>query len=223
MILSITSFIGFTVFIVNSTRMRKIAAEYSENYNASLAAESFNQFSDFLESVRVSSGISQTLGESFYDLRNTLSRGALADAMLNAYRTTFARELSLLGGGGFFEPYAFYPDVYDFHCFVSKVVSAGGQLPMEKDVQWAGDEWEWDVDTYEEEWYLSVLPKGWNRSRQRDARYHWSELYIDTSVDALMVTVGLPIYSPSRRIVGVATVDVSLATLNKMVNSFTTY
>jgi methyl-accepting chemotaxis protein len=36
-----------------------------------------------------------------------------------------------------------------------------------------------------------------------------------------MVSVCIPIYSPEKRIVGVATVDVSLSTLQEMINSFT--
>ena len=221
LVLAVASFIGFGIFVVNSFRMQAIARGFSESYNASLAGESFNQFNSFLDSVQVGSGISQTLGESYYALKDTLSRSELENSMLRAYRSSFAREEAMLGGGGFFEPYAFYPDVYDFHCFVSKVLSAGGQLPSERDVEWAGDEWEWDVDTYEEGWYLSALPKGWDRSRPRNERYHWSELYVDTSIDVLMVSVCLPIYSPAEQIVGVATVDVSLSTLQAMISSFT--
>ena len=218
-ILSLSSFTGFGIFMINASRLQNIARDYSEKYNESLAGESFYQFNSFLESIQASSGISQTLGENFFNLRDILSRENLAAAMLDAYRTSFARETFLLGGGAFYEPYAFYPDVYDFHCFVSKVLS-GGRLPSENEVQWAGDEWAWDVDTYEEGWYRIALPKGWNQSIPRNERYYWSELYIDTSVDVLMVSVCLPIYGGGR-IQGVATVDVSLSTLQEMVNSFT--
>ena len=155
-----------------------------------------------------------------------MSRRQLEDAMLSEYRTAFARETLLLGGGAFYEPNTFYHDTYDFHCFVSKVLAPGGNLPSEKNVQWAGDEWEWDVDTYEEGWYQIALPKGWDRSKPRDTHYYWSELYVDTSVDVLMVSVCMPIYDrienlKSQQITGVATVDVSLSTLQKMVNSYT--
>jgi len=219
LILSIASFTGFGIFIANGIQLQKISKGFSESYNETRAGESFNQFNSFLDSIQASSGISQALAETFYAIKHIPSRGELERIMLNDYRTTFAREISLLGGGAFYEPNAFYPNEHDFHCFVSKVIGSTG-LPDEKNVQWAGDEWEWDVDTYEEEWYQIALPKNWDRGRQRDERYYWSELYIDTSVDALMVTVSLPIYSPEKRIVGVATVDVSLLTLHEMVNSF---
>ena len=220
LILSLASFIGFGIFMYNGLEMQRIASEFSEGYNQSLAGGCFNEFNSFLDSVQSSSGISQNLGEVFFMLKGILRRDVLADLMIQEYRTAFARETALLGGGAFFEPNVFYPNVYDFHCFVSKVLKSG-ELPSEKSVQWAGDEWEWDVDTYEEGWYQIVLPKGWDRSLPRETRYNWSELYVDTSVGVLMVSVCLPIYSPERRIVGVATVDVSLSTLQRMVNSFT--
>ncbi|MDR2732172.1 MAG: methyl-accepting chemotaxis protein, partial [Fibromonadaceae bacterium] len=93
-------------------------------------------------------------------------------------------------------------------------------VPPESQATWVGDEWAWDVDTYKEGWYLVALPNGWDRKNPRSGRYYWSELYVDESVNALMITVSLPIYSPKKSIVGVATVDVSLSTLQKMVSSF---
>jgi methyl-accepting chemotaxis protein len=220
LILSFASFIGFSVFIFNSLRMQKIARDFSESYNESLAGECFSQFNSFLDSIQASSGISQNLGELFYALKDTLSRQELAIRMEAEYHTAFARETSLLGGGAFYEPYAFYSDIYDFHYFASKVIGPAG-IPVERDVVWAGDEWAWDVDTYEEGWYRIALPKGWNPQTPRDQRCYWSELYVDTSVGVLMVSVCLPIYSPDKKIVGVATVDVSLSTLQEMINGFT--
>jgi len=219
LVLSFASFIGFGIFVFNSLKLQKIARGFSESYSESLAGECFYQFNSFLDSIQASSGISQNLGELYYALRNTLNREELARRMEVEYHTAFARETSLLGGGAFYEPYAFYPNVYDFHFFASKVIGPAG-LPSENNVVWAGDEWAWDVDTYEEGWYRIALPKGWNPQTPRDQRYYWSELYVDTSVDVLMVSVCLPIYTQEKRIVGVATVDVSLSTLQEMIHSF---
>jgi methyl-accepting chemotaxis protein len=219
MVLSLASFTGFGIFIFNSASVQQINHNLTGEYENALARESFSMFNDFLNAIQASSGISHSLGETFYNLKDNLSRRELAQKMEATYYTTFAREVNLLGGGAFYEPNAFYPDVYDFHCFVSKDLSASGGL-SENEVQWAGDTWEWDVDTYDEGWYQAALPKDWNRLTPRQTRYHWSELYVDTSVDVLMVSVCIPMYSPEKRIVGVATVDVSLSTLQKMVTSF---
>ncbi|GHU33863.1 methyl-accepting chemotaxis protein [Spirochaetia bacterium] len=217
-VLSLASFIGFGVFMYNSSLMQSITRDLTKKYNDTLAQESFEEFNAFLKAIQASSGIAQDLGELFYALKDTLTRKELEDLMNVEYHKAFARETSLLGGGAFYEPNVFYPEDYDFHHFVSKILTAQG-IPDEKSVQWLGDEWAWDVDTYEEGWYQIVLPKGWSRSSPRDKRHYWSELYIDTSVNALMVTVSLPMYSDDQRIVGVATVDVSLATLQQVVTS----
>jgi methyl-accepting chemotaxis protein len=217
--LSLASFTGFGIFIFNSALVQQINRSLIGEYEDALARESFSMSNDFLNAIQASSGISQNLGETFYSLRDILSRRELAQKMEAEYHTAFAREADLLGGGAFYEPNAFYPDIYDFHCFVSKDLSVPGVL-SENDVRWAGDTWEWDVDTYDEGWYQAALPKGWNRATPRASRYHWSELYVDTSVNVLMVSVCIPMYSPDKHIVGVATVDVSLSTLQKMVSSF---
>jgi methyl-accepting chemotaxis protein len=225
--LSLASFTGFGILVFNGIRFQQISREVTGEYTDALARESFSMFSDFLNAIQASSANSQNLAETFYMLKDILNRHQLARMMEAEYHRAFAREINLLGGGAFFEPYAFYPDIYDFHYFASKELTAAG-VPEEKDVRWVGydvqtdeaSEWAWDVDTYEEGWYLSALPKGWDRSKPRESRYHWSDLYIDTSVDALMVSVCIPIYSPAKIIVGVATVDISLSTLQKMVTSF---
>jgi len=225
--LSLASFIGFGIFIFNSARVQQINRSIIGDYEDALARESFSMLNDFLNAIQASSANSQNLAETFYMLKDTLSRQQLARMMETEYHRAFAREINLLGGGAFFEPNAFYPDIYDFHYFSSKELTAAG-VPAEKDVKWVGfdvqtdsaNEWTWDVDTYEEGWYLSALPKGWDRNKPREGRYYWSDLYVDTSVNALMVSVCIPIYNSAKTIVGVATVDVSLSTLQKMISSF---
>jgi methyl-accepting chemotaxis protein len=218
-LLSLVSLAGISMLVFNSSRMQQISHDITGQYEDALTSNYFSKFDDFLNAIQASSGISQNLGETFYMLKSTLSREELAKTMENEYHKAFARETNLLGGGAFYEPNAFYPDVRDFHYFVSKELTAAG-IPSENNVRWVGGEWAWDVDTYEEGWYQAALPKGWNRATPREKRYHWSELYVDTSVDALMVSVCIPIYSLKKFIVGVATVDVSLSTLQKMVSSF---
>jgi methyl-accepting chemotaxis protein len=219
LLLSLVSLAGIGILVLNGSRMQQISHDITGQYEDALTGNYFSKFDDFLNAIQASSGISQNLGETFYMLKDTLSRQELAKTMEDEYHKAFARETNLLGGGAFYEPNAFYPDVHDFHYFVSKELTSAG-IPSENNVRWVGGEWAWDVDTYKEGWYLSALPNGWNRAIPREKRYHWSELYVDTSVDALMVSVCLPIYSLKKIIVGVATVDVSLSTLQKMVSSF---
>jgi methyl-accepting chemotaxis protein len=191
-------------------RSHGIDAEYGKT----VVEEGFSRFNGFLDSIQESSGVSQVLGEAFYNMRTSVPPEVLRENMVSAFHAAFSREQNLLGGGAFFEPKTFYPAQQDFHYFASKAIKSDGSF------DWADGEWEWDVDTFEEGWYLSALPKGWNRARARDRRYYWSELYIDMSVNVLMVSVCHPMYNRSNEIIGVSTVDVSLNTLQGMVSSF---
>ena len=220
LILAITAFAGFGVFIINGSHLQRISRTVTGQYNQSLTQDYFNRFNAMLDAVQKTASISQDLGELFYKVKDQLTREEIAEIMPDEYHAAFAREPVILGGGAFYEPNAFYPDVYDFHYFASKALGPGG-IPPEKehDVRWTGDEWKWEVNTYKEGWYLSALPADWNRSRPREARFYWSELYEDASVNVLMVSVCLPMYRADQQIVGVATVDISLATLQDMIAS----
>ena len=212
--ISLSAFIGFGVFIYNAATMQTMSHNLTRDYVKVMAKEYFDRFNSFLGAIEASAGVSLTLGESYYFLRNSLARPDLEAQMSRAYQTAFAREDHLLGGGAFYEPNAFYPDVRDFLLFLSK------EDPKERNPDKIPAAWAWDVDTFAEGWYQVALPKGWNRATPRDKRSYWSELYVDTSVNVLMVSVCMPMYGDARRLIGVATVDVTLSTLQGMVASF---
>ena len=118
--LSLASLVGFGILVFNGFRMQNIARLKIEEYTEALAKDSYAEFNTFLNAIQASSGLSQDLGELFYRLKDVLNRQQLAEYMEAEYHTAFARELALLGGGAFFEPYAFYPDIERFHYFCSK-------------------------------------------------------------------------------------------------------
>ncbi|MDR3337507.1 MAG: methyl-accepting chemotaxis protein [Treponema sp.] len=213
--IALAAFAGFGFFMYNANAMQDLSREVTQKYNDTMSDSYFAKFKGFLDSIQASASVTQGFGETFYNLRNTISQAELQSLMIDSFHNAFTREPSLIGGGVFYEPNAFYPSQYDFHYFASKAGTANGGI------DWAEGEWEWDVDTYDEGWYLSGIPEGWDRSLRRDKRFYWSELYIDTSVDVLMVSVVIPLYSQTSRLTGVSTVDVSLTTLREMLNSFT--
>ncbi|MDR3342399.1 MAG: methyl-accepting chemotaxis protein [Treponema sp.] len=217
--LALAAIIGFSIFMYNTATMQRMSHELTQELGDTQVAVEFANFKGFLNAIQASSGISQDLGEIFYVLRDKVSREELQSTLSTAFHQAFVREQELLGGGAFYEPNAFYPDAYDFHFFASKAMTAGG-VPSQGEITWAGNEWDWDVNTYEEGWYRAALPKGWDTRNMRDQRYYWSELYIDTSVNVLMVSICHPMYNTEKHIVGVSTVDVSLRTLQDMVASF---
>ena len=212
--ISLAAFIGFGVFVYNAATMQGMSHDLTRDHVNVMAKEYFAKFDSFLGSIEASSGVSQALGESFYFLRQDLPQPELQARMARAYQIAFSRESSLLGGGAFYEPDAFYPGTRDFLLFLSK------SNPAESNPDKIPAHWSWDVDTFAEGWYQVALPPNWDRSKAREQRRYWSELYVDTSVNVLMVSVCLPMYGDGHRLVGVATVDVTLGTLQDMVASF---
>jgi methyl-accepting chemotaxis protein len=198
--------------------LQERSRELTQDLNVAQAEKYFAQLNTFLNSIQASAGISQDLGETFYALRDRLPEAELRTYMAATYHRVFSLEPMLLGGGAFYEPYAFYPEIEDFHYFVSKSVDTIDSPA--KDIQWMGDEWTWDVATYEADWYQVAVPQGWNIAQKREQRYYWSELYTDPSVNATMVTISMPMYEAEERIIGVATVDIPLKVLEDMVRSF---
>jgi hypothetical protein len=95
LVLSIASFIGFGILIVNGQQVRRISHGLTGDYEDALARESFSKFNDFLNAIQASSGISQTLGETFYRLKDTLSRHINVTANVNTLMET-----SEVGRGG---------------------------------------------------------------------------------------------------------------------------
>ncbi|MDR0629518.1 MAG: methyl-accepting chemotaxis protein [Treponema sp.] len=217
-LVTLCALVGSGIFMYTTLTLQERVRELTEDLNFAKVEEYFTQLNAFLNSVQGSAGISQSLGETFYELRSILPEAELKTSMVNTYHRTFSLEPSLLGGGAFYGPYAFYPEIEDFHYFASKSLDTIDSSP--RNIRWMGDEWAWDVATYETDWYQVAVPQGWNLGQKRDQRYYWSELYTDTSVNALMVTISMPMYDLEERIIGVATVDIPLQVLEDMVRSF---
>ncbi len=212
--ISLAAFIGFAVFVFNASTMRQMYHDLTREHAQTVVQKELLGFNSFLNTIEAASGVSPALGEVYYKLRNSVPREELQTQMAASFKIALAREPNLVGGGAFYEPNLFYPEQFDFHLYVSK------SDPRISNPDQVNAEWTWDVKTYEEGWYQSAIPRGWNRSIPRDQRHYWSELYVDTSINVLMVSVCQPMYDSNRTIIGVGTVDVSLDTLQKMVTSF---
>jgi methyl-accepting chemotaxis protein len=211
------AFMGFGIFMYTTLTIQRMSHELTQRLSATNAEKHGAELNSFLDSIQVSAGISQDLGEIFYELRSILPEDELRSLMEQTYHRAFSLESNLLGGGAFYAPHTFYPDIEDFHYFASKYLDTL-QLSADK-IIWLGNEWAWDVATYEEDWYQVAVPKGWNPEQKRDKRYYWSEIYIDMSVNALMVTISMPMYDHEAHIIGVATVDIPLKAVQDMIRS----
>ncbi|MDR3176632.1 MAG: methyl-accepting chemotaxis protein [Desulfovibrio sp.] len=212
--ISLTAFIGFGLFFLNAARMQGVSHSLTEKGIRAMVAEDLAKFSGFLQEIQAGATVSQALGESFYDLRADLPRAVLEKNMTRAFRTFFAREPNMLGGGVFYAANAFYPEITDYHLFAAKG-KASDNRPEQVDISW-----EWETATYEEGWYQIAFPEGWDVLRPRPERRYWSELYVDAATNALMVSVCMPMTGGDGKLIGVGTVDISLETLQRMVRAF---
>ncbi|MDR2418200.1 MAG: HAMP domain-containing protein, partial [Treponema sp.] len=212
------AFAGFGVFLYTTVTLQRLSRDLTYGLNHAMAGDYFARLHVFLNSIQEGAGVSRNLGETFYEMRALLPEAELKVRMTESYHRAFAMEPNLLGGGAFYAPYTFDPAVEDFHYFASKSLNTIAAAPSQ--IYWMGDEWEWDVATYEEDWYQVAVPKGWDIRQKRDQTHYWSELYIDASVNALMVTISMPMYDRADRIIGVATVDIPLKVLEDMVRGF---
>lgn len=59
-------------------------------------------------------------------------------------------------------------------------------------------------------WYTHVIPSDWDRSLPLLSKFHWSDIYLDSSYSNIkMITLGIPIYNSERTIVGITTYDLT--------------
>ena len=207
-LLTISAFIGFGCFMYNTSSMRNLAEDYMKEYIHTLADKSIVNFISILNNVGTYANTSSALGETFYRLRDDLPIEELKPVMEKGMADALLRNDMIVGNGIFYQPYAFDSAQKDFHLYSSQT---GNDV---------NSSWQWDVSTYDEAWYQVAIPKNWDVTKKRDQRLYWSELYVDTSINVLMVSVCVPMYADNGTIIGVATIDVSLKTLQDLVHSF---
>ena len=207
-LLTFSAFIGFGCFMYNTSAMRGLAEDYMKEYVHTVADKGIVDFISILNNVETYANTSSALGETFYRLREDTPIEELKSVMEKSMADALLRNNLMVGNGIFYQPYAFDPAQKDFHLYSSK---AGDKIDSS---------WQWDVSTFDEAWYQVAIPKDWDVTKKRDQRFYWSELYVDTSINVLMVSVCVPMYADNGNLIGVATIDVSLKTLQDLVHSF---
>lgn len=135
------------------------------------------------------------------------------DPYIQSYLSNVLTEFpESIGGGLWFEPYAFDPKrrLYGPYVF------------------WNGEgevEFTWDLNTEEynypaQDWYLTALPTNWPREEKRSKRTYWTAPYWDEAGSKeLMMTVDAIMYSADQDIIGLATVDWSLQEMTQFTES----
>lgn len=148
-------------------------------------------------------------GEQFLRVQSE-NRTYDAQPALQDYFATHFRELpEALGGGLWYEPFTFRPDLERCGLSVHRV---SGEMVFT-----------WNLNTEEynypkQDWYLLGLPAGWDRSVARDQSVYWTAPYVDEAGSkSLMVTADAFIYDQDGEIAGLSTVDWSLKDITAFV------
>ena len=208
-LISCASFLGFAAFIHGANTMGDDYATVTKKHIDTFVAGEVSTFMGALASYRAAAGVTPSLGETAYALRNSTDRETLQKSLEQSVASYLKRHPQIEGGGIFYEPGVFYPSEHDYHLYAYGNISSSS----------IKTDWQWDVDTYAEPWYLAALPSSWQRSKPRPETAYWSEAYVEASSNVLMVSVVTPMYDAAKTLIGVGTIDVSLQTLQEMVSS----
>ena len=122
----------------------------------------------------------------------------------------FAAFPSAIGGGLWFEPFAFDPERRLFGPYAYR---DGAQVVFS---------WELNSEDYnypQQSWYLHALPADWPRSQARPKSVYWTEPYFDEAGSkALMMTVDALMQDDRGELIGMATVDWSMEAMRRFVS-----
>lgn len=167
-------------------------------------AEKINTYFSYSEKITLDIASS---GEEFLRLNK---RYNITEEEIQKFLVSFiGRHPSLSGGGIWYEPYAFSPDRKYYSVF-SYWENGKVQTTLEYNLP--------EFDYLNQDWYLTGLPKDWDRNAKRDKEVYWSEPYQDPVSGVSMFSFIAPMTGDERKIVGTSTVDVSLEYLGDIVS-----
>ena len=156
-----------------------------------------------------SAGDLAVVGQHLYRRRQAalaLDSDAGSEMLLQQY---FAAFPSAIGGGLWFEPFAFDPERRLFGPYAYR---DGGKVVFS---------WELSSEDYnypQQSWYLHALPADWPRSRARPKSVYWTKPYYDEAGSkALMMTVDALMHDDQGGLIGMATVDWSMEGMRRLV------
>jgi signal transduction histidine kinase len=150
-----------------------------------------------------------TAGEVYHALRDRVPAPQLLPDMQQHLVRNFARLPDAIGGGWWYEPFAFDPGQKYFGPYAYR---DGEQIRFT-----------WDLSTPQYDypsqgWYRHALPADWPRTRKPPRSVVWTEPYYDEAGSmALMMTVDALMYDRDERVIGMATVDWSTEAMRAFV------
>jgi methyl-accepting chemotaxis protein len=146
------------------------------------------------------SRIAETLARSVESVGYSLNKDHFAALLKNAV----SLNQETFGAGIFYEPFKYKGDLKYFGPYVYKDYSKGGEITYTDDLSKP------DYDYPHWDWYKIAT----NTSQP----VVWSDPYLDTTTNVAMVTSTAPFYDGQKNFLGVATGDIDLSSLQKMVS-----
>ena len=195
-------------------RSRAVAAKSAEIDAAFLRFR--NDIDAFTDNQGAKASTLAQLGAWVYELElSTPSIDAPRAAMqLALSQLRSVSDAAILGGGIWYEPFVLEADKRWVGPYA--VVDGPGR---------AKANWEYSTDSYAystHDWYTIAVPASWDRARPRLRDLYMTEPYLD-SLDGrptVFITFTHVMYGPDQRIIGVATADWTLASLQHTLSEF---
>jgi len=208
-IIALCSLLGCIVLMYNAANIGEKLKLETENHIKAMIGRNAEKIESTMRVMEKNVDDLATTGEVFYSVYKRTGRDVTHD-IKHLLIDNFEKASEAIGGGLWFEPNIFFEKK---HYYGPYVYREGDRVVFT---------WEMNTPEYDyhnQGWYRLAVPHDWDRNQRRPKSAYWTDPYIDEAGSgAPMITVDAVMYDHHDKILGVATVDLSLAYLKQMVN-----
>jgi signal transduction histidine kinase/HAMP domain-containing protein len=217
-VLALVAVLATLLLVINLASYRHTRGLVADVKRGQLEAE-FRRFEQQLADIamaREQAGLAAArLGEWIYRQRLAGAPIDVKQASEAACASVLeAQSAAVLGVGLWFEPHALGPDLEWVGPYANR--GAGGAI---------GITWEYANDAYDypnQAWYTKLIAKDWPRTKRLPTSLTTTEPYLDKidGVPTVFQTTGYAMHGPDGRVIGMATVDSTLNTVQSLLGQF---
>jgi HAMP domain-containing protein/signal transduction histidine kinase len=217
-VLALVAVLAALLFVINLASYRHTRGLVADVKRGQLEAE-FRRFEQQLVDIAIAreqAGLAAArLGEWIYRQRLAGAPIDVKQASEAACASVLeAQSAAVLGVGLWFEPHALGPDLEWVGPYANR--GAGGAI---------GITWEYANDAYDypnQAWYTKLIAKDWPRRQRLATPLATTEPYLDKidGIPTVFQTTGYAMHGPDGRVIGMATVDSTLNTVQSLLGQF---
>jgi HAMP domain-containing protein/signal transduction histidine kinase len=217
-VLALVAVLAALLFVINLASYRHTRGLVADVKRGQLEAE-FRRFEQQLADIAIAreqAGLAAArLGEWIYRQRLAGAPIDVKQASEAACASVLeAQSAAVLGVGLWFEPHVLGPELEWVGPYANR--SAGGAI---------GITWEYATDAYDypnQAWYTKLIAKDWPRRQRLPTSLTTTEPYLDRidGVPTVFQTTGYAMHGPDGRVIGMATVDSTLDTVQSLLGQF---